>query len=151
MKSTLFFAAAMLVAAPAVIAQVMVKEPWIRGTIAQQTTTGAFMQLTAERDTRLVQASSPVASEVEIHEMRLEGDVMRMRRLDGIDLPAGKQVDLKPGGFHLMLTGLKAPFQEGGRVPVTLVFRKEGQPAQTLELELPVRPLHDKGGQSHGK
>lgn len=150
MKKNLFLAAALLAAAPAVLAQVSVKEPWIRGTVAPQTATGAFMQLTAERDTRLVAARSPIAAEVEIHEMRMENNVMRMRRIDSVDLPAGKQVDLKPGGFHLMLNGLKAPLREGERVPVSLVFEGGGQAAQTMTIEVPVRALHGKGGHRHG-
>ncbi|HEY8607864.1 MAG TPA: copper chaperone PCu(A)C [Noviherbaspirillum sp.] len=151
MKLHLILAAALLAAASAAIADVTVKEPWVRGTVAAQSATGAFMQLTASRDIRLVAARSPVAADVEIHEMRLENDVMRMRRIEGIDLPAGKQVDLKPGGYHLMFTGLKAPLREGDSVPVALVFEKEGQPRQTLDLVLPVRALHNRGGHGHGK
>lgn len=150
MKS-IFVTAAMLVAAPVALAQVAVSDAWIRGTVAHQTATGAFMQLVAERDGRLVEANSPAAAQVEIHEMRMENDVMRMRRIDALPLPAGKQVVLQPGGFHLMLTGLKAPLREGDKVPLSLVFQADGQAPQTVRLDVPVRALHGKGGLGHGR
>lgn len=83
---------------------------------------------------RLLSARSPVAERVELHTMRMEGDVMRMRQLDAIELPAGQTVELKPGGLHLMLMGLKAPLKAGERVPVTLRFEKAGELAVELDV-----------------
>lgn len=85
---------------------------------------------------RLVSASSPVAERVELHTMTMENDVMRMREMeDGIELPGEAQVDLEPGGLHIMFMGLSGPFVEGDEVPVTLVF--EG--GEEREIALPVR------------
>ena len=112
--------AAALAAAPAVLAQVAVSDPWVRGTVAGQKATGAFMQLTAAQDARLVSASSPIAGIVEVHEMAMEKDVMKMRKLaNGLALPAGKAVELKPGGFHVMLMDLKQQIKAGDAVPMT--------------------------------
>ena len=94
------------------VAQVSVKEPWIRATVPQQKATGAFMQLSTVQATRLVEASSPVAGAVEIHEMKMDNNIMKMRQVNGIDLPAGKSVDLKPGGYHVMLLDLKEQMKE---------------------------------------
>ena len=84
-------------------AQVTVKDPWVRATVSQQKATGAFMQITSAQDARLVEARSPVAGVVEVHEMTMEKDVMKMRAVKGLDLPGGKSVELKPGGYHVML------------------------------------------------
>ena len=88
---------------------VEVKNPWARATVQGQKATGAFMQITAPAATTLIGVSTPVAGVAEIHEMKMDGDVMRMRPLPkGLELPAGKAVQLKPGGYHLMLMDLKA-------------------------------------------
>jgi hypothetical protein len=122
-------------------AQVAVKDAWIRATVPQQRTTGAFMQLTAPVATRLVQVRSTVADAVEIHEMAMAGDVMQMRAVQAVELPAGKAVELKPGGYHIMLMGLKQPVKVGEAVPLTLVFEGADKKRQTLDLQVPVRPL----------
>ena len=122
-------------------AQVAVKDAWIRATVPQQRTTGAFMQLTAPVATRLVQVRSTVADAVEIHEMAMAGDVMQMRAVQAVELPAGKAVELKPGGYHIMLMGLKQPVKVGDAVPLTLVFEGADKKRQTLDLQVPVRPL----------
>ncbi|MEI8157805.1 MAG: copper chaperone PCu(A)C, partial [Burkholderiales bacterium] len=81
-----------------------VKDAWARATVPGQKATGAFMKLTAKEGTKLVAISSPVAGVGEVHEMKMEGDVMKMRAVTGgLDLPAGKAVELKPGGYHVML------------------------------------------------
>jgi hypothetical protein len=130
-------------------AQVVVTDPWVRGTVAEQKATGMFARLTAPQASRLVSASSPVAGIVEIHEMAMEGSVMKMRAIPGLDLPAGKPVDLKPGGFHVMLMDLKQPLKAGESVPVTLVIESGGQ-RQTVEVKAAVRPLaHSPGGTGH--
>lgn len=120
-------------------AQVTVKDPWVRATVAQQKATGAFMQITSVQDARLVEAKSSVAGVVEIHEMAMEKDVMRMRALPkGLELPAGKPVELKSGGYHVMLMDLKAPLAKGSNVPVTLVFQDAKGAETQLPLQLPV-------------
>ncbi|MFO1308588.1 MAG: copper chaperone PCu(A)C [Burkholderiales bacterium] len=127
---TLFLAAA-LAAAPAALAQVAVSDAWVRGTVAGQKATGAFMQLKADADVSLVGASSPVAGIVEIHEMKMDAGVMRMSAISALPLPAGKAVELKPGGYHVMLMALKAPLKEGDTVPVTLTFKDKDGKAST--------------------
>jgi len=122
-------------------AQVAVKGAWVRATVPQQRTTGAFMQLTAPVATRLVQVRSTVADAVEIHEMAMAGDVMQMRAVEAVELPAGKAVELKPGGYHIMLMDLKQPVKVGDAVPLTLVFEGADKKRQTLDLQVPVRPL----------
>ncbi|WP_163837265.1 copper chaperone PCu(A)C, partial [Providencia stuartii] len=83
--------------------------PWVRATVAPQKATGAFMQLTASKAVKVVAASSPVAAMVEIHEMKMEDGVMKMRAVDALALPAGQPVALKPGSYHVMLMGLQRP------------------------------------------
>lgn len=136
----ILLAAAFLSAAPYALAQVKVSDPWIRGTVPKQDASGAFMQLESTDTTRLVDGKSPVGR-VEIHEMSMQGDVMRMKQIDGIDLPAGKAVELKSGGYHLMLTGLKNQLKEGETVPMTLVFRGKDGKQESVELKVPVRAL----------
>ena len=133
--------AAALAAAPAVLAQVAVSDPWVRGTVAGQKATGAFMQLNADSDVSLVGASSPVAGIVEIHEMKMDAGVMRMSAIPALPLPAGKAVELKPGGYHVMLMALKAPLKEGDTVPVTLTFKDKDGKASTTLVNAPVKAL----------
>jgi copper(I)-binding protein len=100
------------------------------------------MQLSARADTRLVEVSSPIAGVVELHEMAMEQDVMRMRAVKaGLALPAGKPVELKPGGYHVMLMDLKGPVKAGDVVPVTLVFEGQGGQRETLVVKATARPL----------
>ena len=154
MKKTLHVAtlAVALICSSALHAQVLVKDPWVRGTVARQTATGAFMSLTAQTDTRLVSATSPVAGVVEIHEMAMEGNLMKMRRVGMLTLPAGKSVDLKPGGYHVMLMDLKRTLAAGESVPLTLTFEQAGGQRSTLEVKATVRALAggDGGHSGHG-
>ena len=133
--------AAALVLAAAAQAQVSVKDAWVRATVAQQKATGAFMQLTATQDTQLVAASSPVAAVTEIHEMRMDGGVMKMNAIPALALPAGKPVDLKPGSYHVMLMDLKAQVKVGDTVPVTLTLQGADGKRQTLEVQATARAL----------
>ncbi len=137
----LAFAAALGGIALAASAQVTVDEPWVRATVPQQKATGAFMRLTAQQELRLVQASSPVAGVVEIHEMAMENNVMRMRAIPGLDLPAGKGVELKPGGYHVMLMNLYQPVAAGDTVPITLVVEGKDGKRQSIAINAPARPL----------
>ena len=140
-SAVLAMAMAAALAAPLAQAQVTVTDAWIRGTVPQQTATGLFGRLTSSGDARLVAGSSPVASAVEIHEMRMVGDTMRMRAVDALPLPAGKAVELKPGGWHVMLLGLKQPLKAGDTVPVTLVVERADRTREQVELTVPVRSL----------
>jgi hypothetical protein len=157
MKRITFTLAALLMAAAAQ-AQVSVKDAWVRATVPHQKATGAFMQLTAASDTRLVGASSPVAGIVEIHEMAMVKDVMKMRAVDVLELPAGKTVELKPGGYHVMLMDLKGQLKDGDLVPLTLIVQDRAGQRQTIELKVPARPLNaaaqkdmsQGGGHGHG-
>jgi copper(I)-binding protein len=111
------------------IGSLEIGHPWSRATPPAARTAAGFMVLKNKGGApdRLVSVSSPTVERVEIHEMRMDGAVMRMRELErGIDLPAGATVELKPGGFHLMMFDLKAPLVKDQKVPVTLVFEKAG-------------------------
>jgi copper(I)-binding protein len=132
---------ALAAAALAAGAQTVVKDAWVRGTVAQQKATGAFMQVLSAQGGRLVSAASPVAGVVEIHEMAMEGNVMKMRAIAGLDLPAGKAVDLKPGGYHVMLMDLKQPLAAGETVPLTLVVEGKDGKRESVEVKAPVRAL----------
>ena len=133
--------AAALASAPAwaQTAAVKVEGAWARASVQGQKGTGAFMRLTAQEGARLVRAESPAAGVTEVHEMKMEGDVMRMRAIEALDLPQGVAVDLKPGGYHLMLQQLKAPLVKDSQVPVTLVFKDAKGAVSRLSLQLPVR------------
>ena len=133
--------AALIFAAFPVMAQVTVKDPWVRATVSAQKATGAFMQITSAQDARLVEASSPVAGVVEVHEMVMEKDVMKMRAIKGLDLPAGKTVELKPGGYHVMLMDLKQQMKEGAVVPLTLQVKAADGKLSSVEVKAAVRPL----------
>jgi len=123
-------------------AQVSVKDPWVRATVPQQKASGAFMQLSSVGEARLVEARSSAAGVVEIHEMTLEGNVMKMHAVPGIDLPAGKAVDLKPGGYHVMLMDLKQQLKDGDTVAITLVVEGKDKKRETIDVKARVRALN---------
>ena len=138
-SKTLAFCLLALIGAAA-HAQTTVKDAWIRGTVPQQMATGMFGQVTSAKGGRLVAGSSPVAGVVEIHEMAMEGNTMKMRAITGgLELPAGKAVDLKPGGYHVMLMDLKQPLKAGDTVPVTLVVEGADKKRETIEVKATVR------------
>jgi len=126
-------------AASAFAQNVTVTDAWARATVQGQKATGAFMKITAKDNAKLVSVSSPIAGVAEIHEMKMDKDVMRMAALpNGLDLPAGKAVELKPGGYHVMLMDLKAPLAKDSTVPVTLTFQDAKGVKSNVELKLPV-------------
>jgi hypothetical protein len=133
---------ACLAAPAAVLAQaaapVTAVAPWARASVQGQQGTGAFVTLTASEPLTLVGASSPVAGVTEVHEMKMDGDVMRMRAIPQLELPAGRPVHLKPGGYHLMLMQLKAPLAPDTTIPLTLVFRTAKGEQRQLALQVPV-------------
>lgn len=131
----------LLLAALPALAQVTVGEPWVRATVAAQKATGAFMTLTSAQAVKLVGASSPAAGVVEVHEMKMDGDTMRMRHLPALDLPAGQTVKLAPGGYHLMLLDLKQRLKEGDKVPLTLEIEDAHKVRSKVVVDAPVKPL----------
>ena len=151
---------ASLVIASHVVAQtVTISNAWVRATVQGQKATGAFMTVTSKENAKLLSASTPVAGIVEIHEMKMDKDVMKMAALpNGLDLPAGKAVDLKPGGYHIMLMDLKLPLNKDVGVPLTLTFqdsngKKSQQVVQVpVSLQPPMGPgagMHHSGEHKH--
>ena len=150
MKRSLI-ALSIAVLSTSVFAQVTVKDAWVRATVAQQKATGAFMQLQSAQDAKLVAAQSPVAGVVEVHEMAMDNGVMKMRAVPSLALPAGKAVELKPGGYHVMLMDLKAPLQKDTTIPLTLTFKNaKGQESKT-ELKVPVMQMAPGGAMAEHK
>lgn len=127
-------------------AQVSVSDAWIRATVQQQKVTGAFFQIRSSTDARLLEVQSAAAGSTEIHEMKMENNVMKMRQLDYLDLPAGKQVELKPGSFHLMLMDLKMQIKVGDVIPLTLIIEGKDKKRQTLQIKLKARAINDVQG-----
>lgn len=147
-------AATLLAANPAFAADyragaIRIDHPWARPTVSGQSAGGGFLTLDNSKGgaDRLIAASSPAAERVELHSMAMEGDVMRMREIDAIDLPAGQTVALQPGGLHFMLMGLKKPLALGSRVPLTLRFEKAGEVRIEVSIENP--PVAAPAGQEH--
>ena len=121
--------------AQAAPADVAVQEPWVRATVAQQKVTGAFMRLTSTADVQLVAVASPLADRVEIHEMKMDGEVMTMRAVPSLPLAAGKPVALAPGGYHLMLFGLRQQIKAGDKVPLTLTVEDAQKQRTTISVD----------------
>lgn len=123
-------------------APVRAEQPWARATAPQQKVGGAYVTLTSLADDVLVGGNSPVAGRLEIHEMHMDGTIMRMRELpDGLPLPAGQRVALTPGGLHIMLVDLKQPLVAGQTIPMQLRFRT----APPLDLQVQVAPVGARG------
>ncbi|NNG23570.1 copper chaperone PCu(A)C [Telluria aromaticivorans] len=122
-------------------AQVSVTEPWIRATVPQQKVTGAFMRVQSATPARLVGVQTEVAGRAELHEMAMDGQTMRMRRVESIELPAGKPVNLASGGYHVMLMDLKRQVKEGETVAVTLNVQDAAGKRQDVKVNVPVKPL----------
>ena len=135
MNKPALFLAALAFASAAAHAQVTVDKPWIRTTVAQQTTTAAYLTITSAKGGKLVSASSPAAASVDVHEMKMDGDMMKMRAVDTLALPAGQPVELKPNGLHIMLTGLKAPVKAGDVVPLKLVVEDAKGKRETVDVK----------------
>ncbi len=127
-------------------AGVTVNGAWVRGTVAGQGATGAFMEITASEAATLVGVSSPVAGVSEVHEMTMDNGIMKMRAMPKLDLPAGKTVTLKPGSYHLMLMDLKQTLKKGDSVPLTLKIEGKDKKPTTLEIKAEVRDLTAQAG-----
>jgi copper(I)-binding protein len=138
-------AAAALLASPAwaqdyKLGSLEISQPWTRATAPTAKAGGGYTTITNQGTTadRLIAARSAASAKVEIHEMKMDGNVMRMRELDkGLEIPAGATVMLKPGGYHIMFMELKAPFAKDAKVPVTMVFEKAG----SIDVELLVQAM----------
>lgn len=132
---------AALLAAGTAFAQTTVSDAWVRGMVAPQRATGAFMKITSAQGGKLVAVATPAARVAEVHEMVMQGDVMAMRAIESLELPAGKAVELKPGGHHLMLMGIEQPLKAGETVPLTLTIEGRDGKRETLQLSVPVKAL----------
>jgi copper(I)-binding protein len=127
--------------ATAALAQVTVTEPWVRATVPAQKSSGAFMQLRSPKDARLVAVRTPVAGNAELHQMEMQGQSMKMRPVDAIQLPAGQVVNLASGGYHVMLFDLKRQLKEGEAVPLTLVVEDAQHKRSDVNVTMQVKPL----------
>ena len=120
-------------------AGVTVTDAWVKATAPGQTTAAAYLQIKSDTAAKLVSVTSPAAKLSQIHEMKMSGNVMQMRAINSLDLPAGKTVELKPGGYHIMLSQLAQPLKEGTTVPLTLTVEGADKKQQTVEVKAAVR------------
>jgi len=130
-----------LASASALAADLDVKTPWVRGTVTGQKATGAFMELSSQKGATVVGASTPAAGVAEIHEMKMDGGMMKMRAAPRLDVPAGKTVSLAPGGYHVMLMDLKQPLKKGDVVTLTLQVEGPDKQVSAVEVKAEVRDL----------
>jgi hypothetical protein len=114
---------------------VEIKSAWARATPGGAQTAAVYATVVSPAGDKLTAVSTPAAQKAELHTMTMDNGVMKMRQVDGIDLPAGKPVSLKPGGYHIMLMGLTQPLKEGQTIPLTLTFQKAGARQVTATVE----------------
>jgi hypothetical protein len=155
MKSTVFVAMCALIgialssvaaAQSATAGSIKIENAYTRATVPGQQVAGGFMKIENKGSTdQLISASSPAAGEVQLHEMAMDGNVMKMRQVKDIAVPAGGAVELKPGGLHLMFMNIKAPLTAGESVPVKLKFAKAGE----VEVKMPVNAMGNPGAMKH--
>lgn len=131
----------MLLAGQTLAAGVKVENAWLREPAPGQAVVGGFLDITSDRDASLIEAASPAAGRIELHEMKMQGDVMQMRELKAIDLPKGKTVKLEPGGLHLMLQQPGKPLKAGDKVPLTLTIKSGGK-IEKINATAEVRSMH---------
>jgi hypothetical protein len=122
-------------------AAVTAKDAWVRGTVPAQKTTGAFVTLESSDEAKVVGVKSSAAKTAEIHSSDMKDGVMHMHAVDSLALPAGKRVELQPGGYHVMLMGLAKALAEGDTVPLTFTIEDSRGKRTTLEVKASVRPL----------
>ena len=124
MRTIFLLGVTLLISAVAYAQPATVEGAWARATVPGQRATGAFMKIQSTNGAKLTGGTSPAAGVVEIHEMKLESGIMKMSAIPGgLDLPAGKTVELRPGSYHVMLMDLKAPLEVGSTLPLTLTFK----------------------------
>lgn len=131
------------------LAQTTVSDAWVRASVPHQQSTGAFMTLTASSDSKLVGVASQVAKTVQVHEMTMNGDVMGMREVKTVELPAGKAVTLDPNGLHVMLMELSNQLKEGDKVPLSLTIEDAKGARETVDVQAEVRALTAEAGSGH--
>ena len=137
-----------------VSAQTVVNDAWVRATVAGQPSTGAFMHITASSDSKLVEVQSPAAKTVQIHESKMENDVMSMQPVASVPLPAGKSVAIVPEGYHVMLIDLVGQIKVGDQVPLTLIVEDSKGVKESIEVKAQARalnsmPMHHDHGSMH--
>lgn len=140
------------VAGDATVGDITIKQPWARASAGRAPNGAAFMSLTnggTEAD-RLVAASADIAKKAELHTHIKDGEVMKMRPVEAIEVPAGQTVTLQPGGLHVMFMGLHQPLQQGGRFPLTLEFAKAGKVIVEVPIQAPGAGMPMAGGMDHG-
>ena len=123
------------------LAEITVKDAWVRGTVPSQTTTGAFLTITSTEDAKLVGASTPIANMTEIHQSTMKNGIAHMQEAASVELPAGKPVELKPGGYHLMLMGVEKTLGRDEKVPLHLTIADKNGKKTRIEVKADVRPL----------
>jgi periplasmic copper chaperone A len=148
-NSKVVLLATLLFSVVASAADIEVKSAWVRGTVPAQMMSGAFMEITSKSGATLVGVSTPAAEDAEVHEMRLEGGVMKMRAAPRLALPAGKAVTLKPGGYHIMLMGLKQQLKPGDIVPITLKVESANKKVDAVKVNAEVRELTESSDSMH--
>ena len=137
-----------------VSAQTVVDDAWVRATVAGQPSTGAFMHITSSTDSKLVEVRSPVARTVQIHESKMQNDVMSMKPVAAVALPAGKSVAIEPEGYHVMLIDLMNQVKAGDQVPLTLIVENSKGVKELIEVKAEARalnsmPMHHDHGAMH--
>ena len=137
-----------------VSAQTVVDDAWVRATVVGQPASGAFMHITADRDSKLVEVKSPVAKTVQIHESTMKNDVMSMKPVTSVALPAGKTIAIEPEGYHVMLIDLVGKIKEGDDVPLTLIVEDAKGVKESIDVTAKARalnsmPMHDHGAMKH--
>jgi copper(I)-binding protein len=123
------------------LAQVSVSDAWIRATVPQQKSAGAFMRIRSAAPATLVAVRTPAADSAELHQMQMRGQQMSMHAVDAVALPAGQEVDFGPGGYHVMLFGLKRQLKEGDSVALTLVVEDAAHKRSEVKVAVPVRSI----------
>jgi len=132
-------------------APVKVEDAWVRATVPNQHATGVFMRLTSPEAGRLIAVESDAAKHVEVHEMAMQDDVMKMRQVPAIALPAGQPVELKPGGYHVMLIDLARQITPGDHIDVTLIVEDAKQQQHRVPVSVEARALNAKAGEAPAK
>jgi len=122
-------------------AEVVIKDAWARATVPQQRATGVFMQLQSDKEVRLMDVQSTAAGMAGVHEMQMENNVMKMREVLQLTIPAGKNIEFKPGGLHVMLMDLKSQAKEGDIIPLKFIFEAKDKKQQTVEIKVKVKGI----------
>lgn len=150
MKKIVLAAAAFWLAASAHAGDIAVTKAWARATAPGQEVGAAYFDIVSKSPARIVKAESPAAASTEIHTMAMKNSVMEMRKIDSLELPAGKTVSLAPGGNHIMLIGLKKPLKEGNKIAVTLTVEKAPKLQEKVEVTAEVKSMMTgMGGAKH--